>query len=366
MRSWPTRQKETARSRRGGRGTRFGRLILNFRTCSWSRQGDDIVVSWDASPTLTRFYQVQAGEQVFNVAVAVPILRRLVADRLKSAQLGTADSKAFATVLSSNAEAGYAAVKQYNPDVDDTWLARHGFTDEDAQQLAISGTSRHPVVGLLRSSQGSSLTPVDYEALLRLLKPGNAHTFAKLREVAKGLSPAIDAREPWESGYQLAKLLRERMGFTLSAYIDIEEIIRQAGIEIQEATFGDTMVLGVCVGAPGYSPLVVLNTSCPDETGVSGRRITLAHEFCHMLFDRAGLRSLARFEGGGADSDRLIEMRANAFAVELLVPMATLVGDNGAVVDDARLREIAAEQQISIYALTPHARNLRNRLSGRL
>ena len=73
-------------------------------------------------------------------------------------------AKALVSVLSSDAKAGYTAVKQYNPDVDATWLARHGFSDEDARQLAISGTSRHPLVGLLRSSQGSSLTPVDYES----------------------------------------------------------------------------------------------------------------------------------------------------------------------------------------------------------
>ena len=129
--------------------------------------------------------------------------------------------------------------------------------------------------------------------------------------------------------------------------------------------FGDETILGLCVGTPGYSSLVVLNSSCDDVTGVSGRRVTLAHEFCHLLFDRASLRSLARFEGGGADSDRLIEMRANAFAVELLVPMATLVGDNGVVVDDVRIAQIAEERKVSFHALQWHAKNLRNRLSGR-
>src|SRR5260370_933547 len=142
---------------------------------------------------------------------------------------------------------------------------------------------------------------------------------------------------------------------SVSAYIDIEDVMVQMGVEMQDATFADTAVLGVCVGTPGYFPLVVLNRSCADVTGVSGRRVTLAHEFCHLLFDRAGLRSLARFEGGGADSDRLIEMRANAFAVELLVPMATLVGGDGLVVDDTRLAAIAEERKVSFHALQWHA-----------
>lgn len=329
------------------------------------RQADDLVVSWDASPTPTRFYQVQAGEDVFRVAFAVPSLRRLVADCLKSAQPRAAERGEFMTVVASDAAAGYAAVKRYNPAVSDAWLARHAFSDEDAQELAISGTSRHPVVGLLRSSQGSSLTPADYDTLLTLLKPGNAHSFARLREVAKGLSPVIDVREPWESGYYLARLVRERLGFAPAAHVDIEEVVHRMGVEIQDAKFGDGSILGVCVGTPGYFPLIVLNSSCERVAGLSGRRITLAHEFCHLLFDRAGLRSLARFEGGGADSDRLIEMRSNAFAVELLVPMATLVGDDGAVMDEARLKALAEEQKVSFHALQWHAKNLRDRLSGR-
>ena len=328
------------------------------------RQVDDIVVSWDASPTPTRFYQVPTGEETFGVAVAVSALRKLLADRLKSAQFEPAKREKFVTVLSKDAEAGYAAVMHYNSAIDDIWLARHGFSPEDAQELATSGISRHPVVGLLRSSQGSSMTAADFDSLLRMLKPGSAHDFAKLREVAKGLSPAIDVREPWESGYELARLVRERLRFDPSEYIDIEDVTQKMGVEVQDTTFGDSAILGLCVGTPGYFPLVVLNSSCEDVTGVSGRRVTLAHELCHLLFDRAGLRSLARFEGGGADSDRLIEMRANAFAVELLVPMATLVGDNGVVVDDARLKDIAEGQKVSFHALEQHAKNLQNRLSG--
>ncbi len=328
------------------------------------RQADDMVVSWDALPTSTRFYQAPTGEETFGVDVAISALRKLLADRLRSAKFEPAEREKFVTVLSKDAEAGYAAVMHYNSAIDDIWLSRHGFSPEDAQDLATSGTSCHPVVGLLRSSQGSSITAADFDCLLTMLKPGSAHNFAKLREVAKGLSRAIDVREPWESGYNLARLIRDRLRFDPYEYIDIEDVVQRMGVEVQDTTFGDSAILGVCVGTPGYFPLVVLNNSCEDVTGVSGRRVTLAHEVCHLLFDRAGLRSLARFEGGGADSDRLIEMRANAFAVELLVPMATLVGDNGDVVDDARLRDIAEAQKVSFHALEQHAKNLQNRLSG--
>jgi len=125
----------------------------------------------------------------------------------------------------------------------------------------------------------------------------------------------------------------------------------------------DSAMLGACVGSATYVPLIVLNPSCPDARGVSGRRVTLAHELCHLLFDRSRMESLARFEGRGANSDRPIEMRANAFAVELLVPMSILVGGDGAALKDEELQPISIERQVSLTALSRHAANLRSRLA---
>ena len=321
-----------------------------------------MVISWDASPTPTRFYQISTDEEITQVSVAIPVLRGLVRLSEVSAMLGSSEYQAFVKVLASDSSAGYAAVMRDRPAINEGWLASHDFSERDAQEFAELGVSRHPVAGLLRSSQGSSLTPQDYDVILRLLKSSDVQSFHKLRELAKGMSGAINPREPWESGYRLAQLVRDRLRFTLSDYVHIEQIVIQLGIDIQNVALEDTSILGVCIGTPGYLPLVTLNRNCPDAIGMSGRRVTLAHELCHLLFDRAGLRSLARFEGGGADSDRLIEMRANAFAVELLVPMAILVGEDGLVIDDAQLAEIAEARKVSFHALQKHARNLRNRL----
>jgi Zn-dependent peptidase ImmA (M78 family) len=250
--------------------------------------------------------------------------------------------------------------------IDEPWLTRQGFSRKDAEDVALSGTSRHPIVGLLGSSQHSPISIGDYESILRMMTPSDLSSFHRLRQVAGGLSFPIDLREPWESGYQLARLVRERLGKTPAEYIDIETEVRALGVETRDIDLPDRNILGVCIGTPAYVPLIFLNRSCPDASGVSARRVTLAHEFCHLLFDRAGLRSLARFEGGAAaDGDRFIEMRANAFAIELLTPMATLVEQNGAVLDDERRIEVSRVQEVSQVALQRHARNLRNRLSKR-
>ncbi|MFI5454173.1 MAG: ImmA/IrrE family metallo-endopeptidase [Isosphaerales bacterium] len=330
------------------------------------RQTDNLVVSWDASPTPLRFYNGPYGEEALQLPIAIPALRRLVIDRLKSMSLRDTDRQRAMAAVSSDSAAGCRALAQYKEGVSEGWLARQGFSREDAEDVALSGTSRHPILGLLRTSRGSSISIDDYDSILKMLKPSDLKSFHRLREVAKGLSSPIDIREPWESGYQLAKLVRERLGKSPSEYIDIENEVVDLGVETHDIELPDTNILGVCIGTPAYVPLILLNFSCVDASGVSGRRVTLAHELCHLLFDRAGLRSLARFEGGAAaDSDRLIEMRANAFAIELLVPMATLVDQSGAVFDDEGLVEISRVQAVSLVALQRHAGNLRNRLAKR-
>ncbi len=180
---------------------------------------------------------------------------------------------------------------------------------------------------------------------------------AQCREWIQSCCP----QEPWESGYRLARLVRERLGLAQFEKIAIELVLENLGVETHELSFESTEVLGACIGTPGFCPMVVLNTNCKDSSGLSGKRVTLAHELCHLLFDRAGMRSLARFEGGSADSDRLIEMRANAFAVELLVPMHVLI-EEGKVVEEPRLAQLAEQWEVSFHALKRHARNLRNRL----
>lgn len=325
----------------------------------FERQGDVLVVSWDSSPTPTKFYEIPAGEEAVKVDVAMPALRSMLEDRLKLAQEGTIDSDTSELILGNTATAGYSAVRRYNPDVTDKWLVRSGFLEGDAEDFAATGTSRHPVVGLLRSSQGSSLKAADYESLLMLLRPSTGESYAKLREYAKGLVTTINSHVPWESGYRLARSVRERLGLAPTAPIDMDHLVQEMGVTIADVSFDDKAILGACVGAPGYAPLVVLNMNCEDAKGISGRRVTLAHELCHLLFDRAGLRSLARFEGGGADSDRLIEMRANAFAIELLVPMETLTDESDGVVSDEQLRQLAEERKVSSHALRWHVRNMR-------
>jgi Zn-dependent peptidase ImmA (M78 family) len=71
------------------------------------------------------------------------------------------------------------------------------------------------------------------------------------------------------------------------------------------------------------------------------------------------MRGLAQFDGPIGDADRLVEMRANAFAIELLVPMYELIQENGTIVSGDDLRRLSESKHVSTHALIWHAENIR-------
>ncbi len=322
------------------------------------RQDDEIIFSWDSSPSETCSFWIGAGIVAIPVSVALPRLRQLCAYR-GAEIVAPADQ-------SARADIGYGILGAYNPreSVSPDWLAHRGFSARDSAEFAVSGSSRHPIVGLLRSSRATELNLTDIEAIYTRLRSASLDSYKQLRSLADGLDSQIDPREPWESGYQLARRVRHRLGIReVILQPEIDLVVRNLSVDSFELPLTDASIRGACVGSPRYHPAIFINGNCVDARGMSGRRITLAHELCHLLFDRSSMRGLARFEGGVADSDRLFEMRANAFAVEFLVPMENLTDLSGDVLQGDDLRRLAEIRGVSVHALKAHAENLRRRLA---
>jgi Zn-dependent peptidase ImmA (M78 family) len=320
------------------------------------RQGDDLVISWDESPTETRSFMIPYGGEITSARLAIPILRRLVGSRVDNIKV---EPKIKKRVLTVDPEVGFRALRSTFPGVTSQWLIEHRFSNDDAREMALTGSATHPVVGLLRSAQGSKICLADFEAIWAMLQPNPGNSFKNLRAIAKGMDSQIDLREPWRSGYHLARLVRAELGQAEAGYFDSEAAVKQMGIDVRDASFTDQTILAACVGSPQFAPLIAINTDCPDAAGTSGRRITLAHELCHLLFDRSRMQSFARFEGGAAESDRLIEMRANAFAVELLAPIKTFVKPDGTLMTDEEAERLSPQLEISAVAIRRHVRNHR-------
>jgi Zn-dependent peptidase ImmA (M78 family) len=92
--------------------------------------------------------------------------------------------------------------------------------------------------------------------------------------------------------------------------------------EVQDIELSDRGIRGVSLAGPGHRPSCLINASYQFGRSEQIKRFTLAHELCHLLFDRWRARRLAVASGSWAPQD--IERRANAFAAAFLMPRSLL------------------------------------------
>lgn len=136
--------------------------------------------------------------------------------------------------------------------------------------------------------------------------------------------PEPPRREIWKSGRELATTVRGRLGLdgTVPSMLNLVEkhlralvIWQKLPVDIAGYAFCDEL----------HGPAVVLNVNGRNQNELV-RRFTLAHEACHVLFDRYDVAALSRFDGYddfhvfGDDARDPHEVRANAFAIHLLAP----------------------------------------------
>ena len=137
-------------------------------------------------------------------------------------------------------------------------------------------------------------------------------------------TPIAESESPsWSQGYELAEGLHEHfdMRFTAQYSVDIDSMIEQLGVQVIDLGLSDQDTRGVSIAGPHHRPGIVVNT-CHDRNAHGfGRRFTVAHELCHVLFDREAGHRLALASGPWAP--HAIEQRANAFAAMLLMPTSS-------------------------------------------
>ena len=100
--------------------------------------------------------------------------------------------------------------------------------------------------------------------------------------------------------------------------VDIERIIKQQGVTIVDRELSDRTIRAVAIDGERHRPGILVNSRNSINAHPFGRRFTLAHEFCHLLFDRDVGAHLAIASGPWAPQD--VERRANAFAAMFLMP----------------------------------------------
>lgn len=198
----------------------------------------------------------------------------------------------------------------------------------------------------------------DFQTLAQFLSDSGGKTEAEALSDIVNTSIGSPGQTPYEEGYDLADDILEKLDIHEDAsFVDIYTILRKLEIHIEEKVLKTDSIRGVAIAGDGYRPSIFINETSNYNRSEEGRRFTLAHEFCHILFDRSRAKRIAHTSGAWAQPG--VEKRANAFAAMFLMPRDAVrrcINDKD---PDIQVVERVAEQlRVGISALIEHLYNM--------
>lgn len=170
--------------------------------------------------------------------------------------------------------------------------------------------------------------------------------------------PAWASTSPWENGYSLAlDTLDDADPNHEAAWTDLDTMLVDLGITVRTVALDAEGPRGVAFAGEGLRPTILVNNDHPMNYG-RGIRFTVAHEFCHILFDRSHARSLIHTSTPWAPPS--VEQRANAFAAMLLMPTYRAQRPSGITLTSLSrgVSMLADRLGVSRIALRRHLANL--------
>ncbi len=181
----------------------------------------------------------------------------------------------------------------------------------------------------------------DVVRLIDRLRSNSANPLActKLEEFQSKLSfSSIEL--PHKQGYSLAERVRRQLGND-DQYLDVEVLVKSFGVEVSDDDLLDASIDAATIWDEQHGPVIVVNRVSKHQAQWA-RRMTVAHELCHLLVDRNRSARLMIASTPWAPPE--MERRANAFAAELLLPRAGILKElateirSGSITDSARTR----------------------------
>ena len=169
-------------------------------------------------------------------------------------------------------------------------------------------------------------------------------------------------RRGWQQGYELAEEVVASLDLLAptTRHIDVESLVNRLGVTVGSIRLADGRIRGVSLAGSGHRPAILVNETAETNRHPAGRRFTLAHELCHLLFDRAAGAPLAIASGPWAPRDT--ERRANAFAAMLLMPqdlVGRAVRSSAAPLESVvGVQRVAGTLRTSFTATLQHVTNL--------
>ena len=231
----------------------------------------------------------------------------------------------------------------------------------EASPLVVSGSCHAALMfGSLAPEVGEQDVLSLARTMVDLYSPeGDPET---IRAICRSAAIEETGSPSWSQGYELADELHEHfcMQFAQGESVDIEGLIEALGVTVMELKLSDKNIRGVSAAGPQHRPGIVVNTCHDANAHAWGRRFTLAHELCHLLFDREVGRRLAIASGPWAPRD--IERRANAFAAMLLMPTSVVQRAVSKVSVTLSTREgvleVTRELCVGVRSVLSHLKNL--------
>lgn len=326
------------------------------------RRDDFMEVSWDPRPSpgpgSSVIFDAKPGSVLVGVSEFVSLLNGVLDWVIQRCPAHEGDERlrAIRKVRDRGAlDVGRAALSKWFPDL--RLPTKLTVPETDLALLGISGTAASPAVMFLRSAAGVARAS-EASKLLALVPRGKGSAFVALSDLASGLDSDIDPERPWDSGLRLARIIRSRLKISPSHRLDIAAVLEDLHVRVEEHEFAEGVIEGACFLSASGAAAAFYNPRGRLSRWAVGRRTTLAHELCHLLFD-APQRVLGQLDlRVGSSGASLIEMRANAFAAELLLPrevvLAEAIGDR---LSRAVAEELARRFHVSIWVVSHQTEN---------
>jgi Zn-dependent peptidase ImmA (M78 family) len=167
-------------------------------------------------------------------------------------------------------------------------------------------------------------------------------------------------RAPYTEGYALAEQILDNLDPLQNPdWVDVRGLAEHLGVAVVELRLDTDSVRGVALAGDSIGPVILVNLSSFYNGDEEGRRFTIAHELCHILFDRTHAQHVGITSGPWAPAG--IEKRANAFAAMLLMPRDLVIRaltQVGRRIDGHAVNRLAGALHVSESALVEHLYNL--------
>ena len=187
------------------------------------------------------------------------------------------------------------------------------FAESFAEQDALSALFRSDQAlaeqaELLRALRDSLALGREMTNLERLLAIDRAQLLAATYEL-----PAPNSRwDAIQQGKKIAAEERQRLGLGIAPVSELGELLEAQGVRAGMVSL-PANISGLTLSDNKIGVFVVINSDHPELR----RRFSLSHEYAHVLLDRDRSGAISRAE----NRSDLLEVRANAFAAEFLMPM---------------------------------------------